>query len=42
MKALNILQPQPKKILIPIMPGPVILTPPKKTEKATDVSLPEP
>ena len=39
MNALNILQPQAKKLLIPLMPGPVILTPPKKNEKATDVSL---
>ena len=38
MNALNILQPQAKKLLIPLMPGPVILTPPEKNEKATDVS----
>ena len=37
-KALDILLPE-KKPLIPIMPGPVMLTPPKTKEKSNDVSL---
>ncbi|CAB3995682.1 hypothetical protein BSL78_18317 [Paramuricea clavata] len=35
-KAAGILQPQSKKLLIPIMPGPVIFTPPEKKEKSAD------
>jgi hypothetical protein len=37
--ALNVLQPQPKQLLIPMMPGPVIFSPPEKNSKAPEVSF---